>query len=103
MTRKEEIRKAAMAFISIFPFTGSRSVAFCRGAQWADEHPKNPWREGCLPTENGEYLVECGYYKCGELHAFHKTLYWKHDEWINECLGDFVLRWMPIPSINDYK
>lgn len=43
MKREEEIRKAAMAFISIFPFTGSRSVAFCRGAQWADEHPKNSW------------------------------------------------------------
>ena len=61
---------------------------------------KNPWRKG-LPTEDGEYLVECGYYKCGKLHTYHMTLYWKHDEWINECLGDFVLRWMPIPSVND--
>lgn len=76
-----------------------RKLAEC-DKMYRELQNKNPWKEG-LPTEDGEYLVECGYYKCGELHAWHKTLYWKHDEWINECLGDFVLRWMPIPSVND--
>ena len=100
MKREEEINLLCQHLAKVWNAGANRNLEalFEQAVQWADKHTKNPWREG-LPTEDGEYLVECGYYKYGEPHFYHKTLYWKHDEWINECLGDFVLRWMPIPSI----
>lgn len=40
MTREEEMIQEA---IQRFGDAAIGKFAFCKGAQWADEHPKNPW------------------------------------------------------------
>lgn len=51
MTRNEEISRAAFVYFKEGPMktrcadeVGFVQVDFISGVQWADEHPKNPWR-----------------------------------------------------------
>lgn len=61
-TREEEIREAAWDRTN-YPdcenyCTQRLSTIFEAGAQWADEHPKNPWRDAKKdPPRDGEWFV----------------------------------------------
>lgn len=67
MTRKEEIYKATRDYLfNFFIPSGVRveewNTCFEAGANWADEHPKNPWRDASkeLPKSANEVFIYAG-------------------------------------------
>ena len=59
MTREEEIKQAARAYIS-GDILSSQSILihFANGAGWADEHPKNVWHPASEEPQDN-YIVLC--------------------------------------------
>lgn len=75
----------------------NRNRSFEAGAQWADEHFKNPWVSvnDRLPEENTTVLIltEFGDYTIGYLYM--------DNEWYSDLDGynTYVDYWMPIPEL----
>lgn len=93
MTREEEIQQAAKEYLQSeglqCNFTEDNFAAgvydgIIAGAQWADEHPKNPWRDAKNdPPKDGEWCL------------FRFTARsWTH--------GIYEARQMPNMAMNDY-
>lgn len=62
---------------------------------WADEHPKNPWRDAKkeLPEETGDYLV------CVEQRVSFAFFSVEHGRFIHVPQTMKITHWMPIPKL----
>lgn len=79
MTRKEEILKAARAYVDVISFSSPSDVIhFENGAKWADEHPINVWRDASEEPNIDEDVVlyDC----CGNFIAefFDGSVTWRN-------------------------
>ena len=101
MTRKEEIREAALKRDGDCDFDSNNGLnGFIEGAEWADAHQPSPWIsvEDRLPEEINKFLsapVLCRYTR-GSKEFYHVCQYdYEFDEWqISK-----VTHWMPIPNL----
>lgn len=93
MTREEEIK---LTSVRCYKGITVQNQAFVEGAQWADEHPKNPWRDAKkeLPKDKGVRIFVS--YAGIQSSAY----YYGNNYWSVEGYGfcDFVDYWMPIPE-----
>ena len=73
MTRKEEILKAARAYVSGVTLSSPSDVIhFENGAKWADEHPINVWHDASEEPQDGSHiLMQYNYEGDKELKSFH--------------------------------
>ena len=107
MTRKEEIRQAALAYS--FDTAGGHSGDlnagrddFIEGAKWADEHPATFWHsvaDGDLPTKDGEYLVLV--LGVAEFFCYNvESNYWSksRESYKDWCVQERITHWMEIPQ-----
>ena len=105
MTREEEIRKASAKIKGYYDWEHD---AFIEGAQWADEHPKNPWiRVKDQLPENGKQVI----FMCSRRRPIRVYYGWYREF----CDGDRafmtidpsatswtigrVTHWMPFPQL----
>lgn len=116
MTREEEIKQNAEAYAD----TKAETVAnfqrnpivedFINGAQWADEHPKNPWIsvEERLPEDNKTVLVWFGgYYTVAVIRdnewwdctGYQTGGGWSALDKIPDIACGYITHWMPIPKL----
>lgn len=105
MTREEELRKhTTERFKNQDEIIKSLiSEAAVLGMMWADEHPKNPWRDAKTdpPKEGQEVFAHvpnlCGGEYCKLTYLGNYR--WSQDdgEWTTEFNNNEVL-WMPIPK-----
>lgn len=123
MTREEEIQSAINMYApsvwsigheETIPFTHDESIissiAFTKGAQWADNNPKSPWINvnDSLPNDETKlYIIYCeAYNKNGnDIENKHYEIYLANfdketSSWVNvESYNNYffnVLYWMPI-------
>lgn len=109
MTREEEIRQAADKYVDNFgckkkdtPVLSAYYLGYVAGAEWADEHPQNPWIsvEDRLPEKINKFMSEpvlCRYTR-GNKEYYHVSQYdYEFDEWQISN----VTHWMPIPELNN--
>lgn len=99
MTREEEIKQFALERDSDGDFDSNNGYqGIIEGAQWADEHPKNPWRDAKKdPPKDGEWC----------LFKFTQSS-WSHGlyearQMPNTAISDYIksgdiISWMPIPK-----
>lgn len=107
MTRQEEIRSAGQRIC----WPSESTIAFKKGAEWADANPKSPWIsvEDDLPnnpkylkqpdyspwviaiTENGEILSAQMIVMNGKW-VWHSHVSRKHED---------ITHWMPIPKLKE--
>ena len=88
MTRKEEIRKAARAYVSSVTLSSPSDVIhFENGAKWADEHPnlERLWHDAS--EEPQEYPILCKD-KLGNI-------------WVEYSLYNYVEGWAECVEFND--
>ena len=96
MTREEDIIKASVKwYANVYP-DYNPSSAFCRGAEWADQHPQSPWisvEED--PKKSGTYFVmkDAYYVDVAQFDINNK-------EWFNCADSRNITHWMPIPELN---
>lgn len=105
MTREEEVRSEAynskaLSEYCFLPEEEGRAYikGYVAGAEWADAHPKNPWRDAVKdPPKDGEWCLfrfadiswTHGLYGVGQMPNMAISDYIKHGE---------VIGWMPIPE-----
>lgn len=98
MTREEQIFEAAN---SVYPRrwsgdreNGEKFDAFQKGAQWADQHPVNPWHDASeeLPKENGKYLIKA-------YNGYLCALSFIDGDWKTFGYQSDIKYWMQIPEI----
>lgn len=103
MTREEEIKDTANSYFYLGEDDRieERRMCFIGGAQWADEHPKNPWRDAKKdpPKDDRDVFIKWGKNDPAQrLHgvgSYHKSLFPENNGWsIND-----VTHWMPIPEL----
>lgn len=98
MTREEQIEKAVEEFSECFAkgwmFNDVIEDAYRKGAQWADQHPVNPWHDASkeLPKENGKYLVKA-------FNGYLCALRFIDGGWNTFGYQSDIKYWMPIPEI----
>lgn len=103
MTREEIIKDAAHEYIITDKTcgVGVRTQAFIDGAQWADEHPKNPWHsiaDGDLPKVDKRCLLsfQGGFYigfRCAS-----NSIFLEDDDSLFLDIYD-IDYWMEIPKL----
>lgn len=111
MTREEEIREVAHFNATKFSTRNGYTTpeeACVQTAQWADEHPKNPWiRVKDQLPENGEQVifmcsrrrpirVYYGWYR--EFHDGYRAFMTIDPNTITWSIGR-VTHWMPFPQL----
>lgn len=115
MTRKKQINKAAEQFLADRPKgyfhtkaeENTAHTGFIMGAKWADEYPKNPWRDASM--EKPPYDTDCDdetsvYVIVRQEQGNVLEAYYDYDnnDWRdrehNWRLQD-PTHWMPIPQI----
>ena len=108
MTREEEINLLCKHLAKVW-YAGANhnlEALFDQAVQWADEHPKNPWRktEDKLPPSPKGYYHEWVLVKMDKRDDTPFTAFYKKaiDKWFTD--GEFghkeIARpevWMPIP------
>lgn len=77
MTREEEIKQAARAYISGDILSIQYLMHFENGAGWADEHPKNVWHDASEEPKKYPILCEDK----------------KNRVWIDHNLKDYIESW----------
>ena len=96
MTREEEIKQAAQLCACEYGGENLVTLAFKKGAEWADKFPKSPWIsvEERLPVISGGYIVR---YIDG---TFWADYYDAQLGWDKERLENLkVTHWMLIPQL----
>lgn len=101
MTREEEIEQFALERNSDGDFDSNDGYqGLIEGAQWADEHPKNPWRDARkeLPVDYKSVLIRYGedYAHYGIYRYNHERCYWENMSLYHMTPPDY---WMPIPEL----
>lgn len=73
---------------------GDFKEGFLAGAQWADQHPVNPWHDASkeLPKKDGRYLIK-------EYDGYLCALSFVDGDWKTFGLQRDIKYWMPIPEI----
>ena len=99
-TREEEIKEAKdkICEFKAYPF----NRGFIAGVQWADEHPKNPWRDAAKdpPKEmNIDHTSDAVivFWQGGEIGSAIYNHDW--NKWVGMHYGEDVatpLFWMPV-------
>ena len=119
MTREEEIRQAVEEIHTDLFDDGMEITYGVACAQWADEHPKNPWHktDDDPPKEGVHYQMKDGEFLCGRpmlLHiceddddsgddykGYFDGKFWRY--WDKPISCDVVMgkvtHWMMIPSL----
>lgn len=110
MTREEQINEAVKTCITetlmstpnyeISPCEiDMLECAFEKGAEWADQHPINPWHDASkeLPTKGGHYI-------CMDENKHIAKLAYCGTKWINSATYndvelELVKYWMPNPEL----
>lgn len=103
MTREEEIRSAGLRIC----FPSESTIAFKKGAEWADNNPKNPWIsvDDDLPTNHKELIHSYCYtvpvlVRCNDSRHHIIRMYRLNDKdwgWIDYAKS--ITHWMPIPKL----
>lgn len=71
--------------------------AFWKGAEWADEHPVNPWHkniDGDLPKKSGRYIVMAQNGYCYTCKYKADSRYWDTFGYQSD-----IAYWMEIPGL----
>lgn len=104
MTRKEEIEKAVSEYTEDYFCCNCIDDVCCRfmdGANWADEHPINPWHsfiDGDIPPHNKTCLFNCdGIIYIGFVRG-DNSLYLEYNLEIHLNIND-IDYWMEIPEL----
>ena len=101
MNREKEIKQAAKEYTKNYDcFDGDIDdieIGFMDGAEWADEHPVNPWHkniDGDLPKKSGRYIVmaQNGYCHTCQYHTDDR--YWDTIGYQSD-----IKYWMEIPEL----
>lgn len=101
MTREKEIGKAASEYTENYGYFNvdldDVCCGFMDGAEWADEHPINPWHsiaDGDLPKTDGRYIVmaQNGYCHTCQYHTDDR--YWDTVGYQSD-----IKYWMEIPEL----
>lgn len=103
MTRKEEIKIAAVDYVRLSNRICPDEQSFFDGAEWADNNPKTPWIsvEDNLPEQDEEVIVlrdefnTSYFYKISFAHIVDKTVCRDYNGW---NVSD-VVYWFPMPKI----
>ena len=106
MTREEEIRQAAEKNATEragYLVQGIANAAFYDGAKWADEHPKNPWRDAKkeLPEKINKFysdFVFVAYSVNGEFRFGIDRYDFAREEFGSHVHAEY---WMPIPELKE--
>ena len=105
MTRKEEIERASSEYMEEYNYVNvidDVSYGFMDGANWADEHPVNPWHsfiDGDIPPYNKTCLFNCdGITYIGFVRR-DNSLYLKHNLEFHLNIND-IDYWMEIPELS---
>ena len=101
MNREEEIKQAAKEYTKNYDcFDGDIDdidIGFMDGAEWADEHPANPWHkniDGDLPKGSGRYLVMAQNGYCHTCKYKADSRYWDTVGYQSD-----IAYWMEIPEL----
>lgn len=97
MTREEEIIQAAQLCAQEYGGENLVTLAFKKGAEWADEHLKSPWKSVEEdPKKSGTYFVlkDAYYVDAAQFDINSK-------EWFNCADGSSITHWMQIPPLTD--
>lgn len=100
MTREEEIKQAARAYISGDTLSSKTIVFhFANGAGWADENPKNVWHDVSEePKDRSNILVRYTYLGCAELIS-HRINYNHLPSWSEFVDFNEVEEWAYVSDI----
>nr|DAK50980.1 MAG TPA: Protein of unknown function (DUF551) [Caudoviricetes sp.] len=101
MKREKEIKQAAKEYTKNYDCfdgdIGDIEIGFMDGAEWADEHPANPWHnniDGDLPKESGRYLVMAQNGYCHTCKYKADSRYWDTVGYQSD-----IAHWMEIPEL----
>lgn len=100
MNREEKIEEAASEYAEYEVFGEGVDGAWCGfvdGANWADEHPANPWHkniDGDLPKGSGRYLVMAQNGYCHTCQYCTDDRYWDTVGYQSD-----IKYWMEIPEL----
>lgn len=105
MNREEEIKQAASEYTENYGCfncdLGDVGCGFIDGAEWADEHPANPWhsvKDGDLPPFNKVCLFNCnGTTYIGFIRG-DESLYLENDLYLSLSIND-INYWMEVPKL----
>lgn len=112
MTREKQIKQAALERNYDGDFDSNNGLnGFVEGAQWADEHPKNPWRDAKkeLPLKENHKDGLWGQEVLARTQSgnYYRMRVRENGEWQNLVLNEQswwlytgkVTHWMPIPDL----
>lgn len=109
MTREEEIRQAALAysFDTDGGYTGDLNTGrddFMKGAEWADEHPTNPWHsiaDGDFPKESKGDLFNLSLLVCMPNGRMFPAYYDIKENTFADAFNEVIeiAYWMEIPKL----
>ena len=105
MNREEEIKQAASEYTENYGCfncdLGDVGCGFIDGAEWADEHPANPWhsvKDGDLPPFNKVCLFNCnGTTYIGFIRG-DESLYLENDLYLSLSIND-INYWTEVPKL----
>ena len=77
-------------------YTITKRIAFENGAEWADEHPKNPWIsvKDRLPEAFEEVIAFAA-------NGHIENSYWDGNYFTGDFYDTTVTHWMPIPELKE--
>lgn len=99
MTREEEIKEAARAYISGDKLSIQYLMHFENGAGWADKHPKNVWHDVSEePKDRSNILVRYTYLGCAEIRS-HRINYNHLPSWSEFIDSNEIEEWAYVSDI----
>lgn len=102
MTREEEIKRAAETYYGEM-YHKSAMEYFAKGAKWADEHPKNPFRDAKTdrPEDDSDVIVLLEDKSWTKGFCRGKIWYVQRHQLQNNyyARSKDVTHWMPIPEL----
>lgn len=100
MTREEEIKQASIEWLRSDSFFHEANVeSFEEGARWADEHPKNPWRDAKKdPPKDGEWCL-FRFTQNAWAHGLYEARVMPNTAMSDYIRNGEIISWMPISEL----